>query len=205
MTSSNKFACLVARIVLVVAVVFGFAPMLTACGGEPERELPAMQWLGDVEPGTSPAGRIDHFVRHATGGIGVGISIILVFLFLLVVPWVAVIGTLESLFGKLEVPVEAGLILLASLGLWGYSDTINKLGMGWWLLGMDVIPAVLALIFQKKKRAIFAIPAVGAIGLLVVMGYALIVDAFAEHSVVMIGGGMVVGVLLLIWWLARKK
>jgi hypothetical protein len=200
--TSNKFLALVARMSLVLSVIFGFA-MLTACS-DPPKEWPPITIQGEMGQGSSAAGHAEHFVRHYTATIGEMIAIGFFLIFLLVIPWAAIFGTLESLLGKAEVPIEAGIVLLASIGLWHYSDTFSELGLGWDLLFLDVIPALLALIFQEKKKLLFAIPAGGALLLLVVRGYAWIVDAFTEHSIVMVGGVVIGGVLLLIWAARRK-
>jgi hypothetical protein len=192
--TSNKFSFLIARIVMAVTLLFGVAPMLSACS-DPPKEWPPITIQGDWgQVTTSPADRADHFVRHYTGIAGHAFSVTLYMCVISLMPWVVILVIPGVLFGKLEMKVESLLILGASAMLWFKSDTFQDLGLGWWLLILDVIPATIMLFWSEEhgKILLFALPAV-ACDLYMVMS-----------TIIWIGDGLVKSPLITLAWIVGK-
>jgi hypothetical protein len=129
--------------------------------GADTRPFGTPTWKGDLEPGSSYAGFAEHQVRRAASAGGHSVAYVVYLALIAIVPWITIILIPGALAGDWEMKAESSLILFASLLLWFGSDTFRDLGLGWWLLILDIIPAAIMIFWTSEsgKVLLFGVPA----------------------------------------------
>ncbi len=146
----------IVRIVLALVLIAGFAPALTACGGDPPRkEWPAMQWRGsDTEPGSRPQAVADHAYRSASTTVGRHAAFTIGLAFIAGMPWLVIMLIPGIWFGSLEMKAEAAIILAVSGMIWYLGVAFHDLGLIWWLVWLNVIPGVILAFWKTESGKI---------------------------------------------------
>jgi hypothetical protein len=144
--------------VLFLAALF-VSPVMVGCGN-PADKFPDMSMKGDIEPGSSRLAVADHGVRQGGCVVTHSLGYLVYLAVILAIPWVAILLIPGVIAGEWEMKIESALIIFASATIWFGSSTFRDLGLGWWLLVIDVIPAIIIIFWtsERLKILLFGIP-----------------------------------------------
>jgi|WetSurMetagenome_2_1015567.scaffolds.fasta_scaffold177219_1 hypothetical protein len=146
---SKKLFCIFAAIFCVC--------FLGACSEERVEPNPfgVATWKGnDLEPRSSHAAIAGHAVRSGAATVGRQIAFTVGIAMIAIMPWIVIFLIPGIWFGRWEMKVESLSILCTSGIIWYFGSAFHDLGLIWWLVWLNVIPAVILMFWSSESGKI---------------------------------------------------